>query len=122
MEGFQCESCFSDAQDAAAVAVEDPPPPDTGSDINSEDLAAALLNTAYTVQWQWCEYKHWSWCDYTCLQNEKIECAWQAIETTVSVDDDDRLARWVVDLVSLVQKSVEVDSRRAVRCVLITHR
>ena len=104
------------------MAVEDPPPPDTGSDINSEDLAAALLNTAYTVQWQWCEYKDWSWCDYTREQNEKIERAWQADETTVSVDDDDRLARWVVDLVSLVQKSVEVDSRRAVRCVLITHR
>ena len=117
------EAAASDAPDAAAVAVEDPLPPNTGSDINSEDLAAALLNTAYKLQWQWCEYKDWvSWCDYTRQQNEKIERAWQTDETTVSVDDDDWPARWVVDLVSLVQKAIEADSRRAVRRVLITHR
>ena len=105
------------------MVVEDSVPPDTGSDSNSKDLAAALLNTAYKVQCQWCEYRDWVfWCDYTRQQNQKIERAWQTGETTVSIDDDDWPGRWEVDLVYLVQKSVEGHSFRAVRRMLITHR
>ena len=104
------------------MAVEDSVPPNTGSDINSRDLAAALLNTAYTVQWQWCEGGYGIfWCDHTRQQNEKIERAWQTGATTVSIDDDNWPDRWRVDLVTLVQMSVEGHSFRAVRRSLITH-
>ena len=105
------------------MVVEDSVPPDTGSDNNSKDLAAALLNTAYKVQWQWCDVGYGVfWCDHTHQQNEKIERAWQTSETTVSIDDDNWPGRWEVDLVYLVQKSVEGHSFRAVRRMLITHR
>ena len=76
--------------------------------MHPEDAAAALLEKAYQVQWQWFDDYWQTWSDYTLSQNQVIEQAWHDPETqTVNIDGKNWPSRWVINLVSLTQKPLD---------------
>ena len=87
-----------------------------------EDQALQQLAAVFSVRWQCYLDEYGMWLDYGQVEESKIEAAWLADQSFVSlgtVDDEDK---WEINFIALVQKNVWTKRRRPVRRVFVTHR
>ena len=86
-----------------------------------EDAALQQLAATFSVRWQ-CYLDEWRmWLDYGRVEGAKIEAAWLAEQSSVSVGTGDHEEQWEINFIAMVQKNVRTERFRPVRRVLVTH-